>query len=158
MSVNKPKIRLLKSTNTYRFSNKASNLNYESTNSSTESKPWYRFPLGLFLVFSNLKLIVWTSVEDTKFDYYIAVPNESVFDIVLYIKKHIFGNQSYVLDLTTYAPCNNLPANAVSYKEGLYINIISVYLYHSRLRLHLVSLADCNYPLKSLDSIYKNMN
>lgn len=154
----KPKIRLLTGINVYKFSNKTPNLNYKLTGDSIESKPWYRFPLGLFLVFSNLKLIVWTSTEDTKFDYYVAVPNESIFDIVLYIKKHIFGNQSYILDLVTYAPCNNLPVNVISHKEGLYINIISIYLYHSRLRLHLVSPVNCNYPLKSLDSVYKNMN
>ncbi len=63
-----------------------------------------------------------------------------------------------MLDLVTYSPCNNLPVNVVSSREGLNINILSLYLYHNRLRLHFVTPVDCNSPTKSIDSVYKNMN
>lgn len=123
---------------------------------STNNKPWYRFPLGLFLVFEQLNLLVWTSKEDVKFDYYVGIPTEFVPYILLYIKKHVLGNQSYLLDLITYSPCNNLPNSLL--KSHCNINVMSVYLFYSRLRLHFVSPVKSNNPIKSIDHIYKNAN
>jgi len=77
---------------------------------------------------------------------------------MLYIKKHIFGNQSYVVDLTTYTPCNNLPNTMLSLSPDLNMNIMSLYLYHSRIRLHFVYTSSFNTVTKSIDSIYKNSN
>jgi len=131
-----------------------------SSNLANDSndKPWYRFPLGLFIVFNQLKLIVWTSKEDTKFDYYIAIPNQDLHSVILYIKKHVFGNQSYLVDLTTYSPCNNLPTALLNMSSDSNMNIMSLYLYHSRLRLHFVYSSTTNTVIKSIDAIYKNSN
>jgi NADH:ubiquinone oxidoreductase subunit C len=134
------------------------NADKQDLNNNNNDKPWYRFPLGLFVVFNQLKLVVWTSKEDTKFDYYISIPNQDLYSVVLYIKKHVFGNQSYVVDLTTYSPCNNLPNSMIGASPDSTMNILSLYLYNSRIRLHFVYLLQPSSLIRSIDFIYKNMN
>ena len=84
-----------------RLSNKNENA---SNGNDKKNIEWYRFPLGLFLVFNNIKPIIWTSASDTKFDYYISVPADSIHAIALYLKKHVFSNTSYLLDICYFSP------------------------------------------------------
>ena len=67
---------------------------------SSQSKPWYRFPLGLFVVFESLSPVIWTTDLDNKFDYFIATPCELNKSLIMYLKKHVFSNLSYVTDIT----------------------------------------------------------
>jgi len=127
---------------------------------SAEKKPWYRFPLGLFVVFESIKPVIWTTDLDNKFDYFIATPCKANKGLMLYLKKHVFSNLSYITDIT-YMGVSPWVAATPAIKgldKASVVGMWSLYLYHSRVRLHLMSTLSNSTTQDSVDSIYKNAN
>lgn len=80
-----------------------------------------------------------------------------MFDLTLYLKKHVISNLSYCLDVTAFDN-NNSNLNRLGYSQNNLIYITSFYLYQTRIRLHLTTVIDKSSNLRSIDYIYKNAN
>lgn len=127
-------------------------------NTSSDTKDSYRFPLNLFMVFEHVSPVIWASSEDTKLDYFVVVPSKLVRNLSLYFKKSVMGNLSYVTDLTIAGGSTSLALGAFSLNNLSSVAILSIYSYHSRLRMHFVSSLRRGDSEFSVDSSYKNCN
>lgn len=125
---------------------------------SKEVNERYKFPTSLFMVFEKMPVKVWSSDNDTKFDYYVYTNPKNIHNLFLYLKKHVFSNLSYVVDITFLNTPNQTITHNISNLKDI-LGIWSLYIYNTRIRLNVVStLSISDSTLKSIDFVYPNAN
>lgn len=133
----------------------------ESTNStenSTKVREEYRFPLGMFLVFNELKPLVWTNPNGKTFDYYVALDEQNIYSLIIYLKKHVMTNLSYLVDISFFSPSKSVFGMEIDRKDASAVGVWTFYFCSTRVRFNIITSLGYKTPVKSIDSIYRNAN
>lgn len=126
--------------------------------SSTTAREEYRFPLGLFLVFNELKPLVWTNPNGKTFDYYVALDEQTIYYLIIYLKKHVMTNLSYLVDISFFSPSKSVFGMETDRKDASAIGVWTFYFCSTRVRFNIITSLGYRTPVKSIDSVYRNAN
>lgn len=118
----------------------------------------YTYPIYIYLFFKNIPSQVYFNKSSSKNTLVAYIPSQYLYNIIKLYRNDLFLSYSYVSDVTAFDYYKNLNYVYINTYNGLLYNL-NIFNYLCNLRiLFLTNISLYNPSLRSLDSVYLNLN
>ena len=117
----------------------------------------YKFPLNIFICFEKINPIYYTSETLTKNHYVCFLPKKYFYGVNLFIKKEIFLNNSFLVEMSAIDTLkyNNLLLKIEKFDLKHRFLVYSLYyFYFSKIKITIIQSS--NNSIDSVDSVFRN--